>query len=98
MDIYIDGVLKATPSLTSDITMTKQSAFKATDLTPGTHVLKGVKMGGTTLTVDAFRVLENTVSIQSPNKKKLTGHNSFKSKQVDLFRMDGKRKRFNPQK
>lgn len=56
VEIYMDGVLKATPNLAAAVSMTKQSAFKASGLSGGTHVLKGVKMGGAILTVDAIRV------------------------------------------
>jgi alpha-L-fucosidase len=57
VDIYLDGVLQQTVSCRTTADQSKQTIFRKTGLSPGQHTLKGVKMSGTYLTVDAFKVI-----------------------------------------
>ncbi len=59
VDIYIDEVFQATVDLSSGTpTGSRQSVFKKSGLARGTHTLRCVKMGGSYMDSDAFRVSE----------------------------------------
>jgi len=57
-DIYIDHVLQGSIDLYSATTAYRRTVFSKSGLSRGSHTLKVVKIGGTFLTIDAFRVTE----------------------------------------
>lgn len=57
--IYIDDVLQTTVDLSTGPALgNRQSVFAKFGLARGTHTLKAVKMGGTYMEIDAFKVTE----------------------------------------
>ena len=57
VDVYLDGVLRATVDTTSGTRLTQQVIYSARGLPPGTHTLRGVKRSGTYMLVDRFDVI-----------------------------------------
>ena len=59
VDIYIDDVLQTTVDLSVGAPLSsRQSVFAKSGLARGTHTLKAVKMGGTYMDADGFKVTE----------------------------------------
>jgi len=56
VDVYLDGVLRATVDTTSGARLTQQVIYSARGLPSATHTLRGVKRSGTYLLVDRFDV------------------------------------------
>jgi len=62
IDIYVDNVLKQTVSATVATHAPLQTLYEIKGLTNGTHTLKGIKKDGSTMTVDAFCVYNQTAA------------------------------------
>jgi autotransporter-associated beta strand protein len=56
VDIYIDNVFQTSVDLSTGTSGSRQSVFKKSGLTRGSHTLRCVKMGGSYMDADAFRV------------------------------------------
>ncbi|MDO6693130.1 DUF5010 C-terminal domain-containing protein [Aliiglaciecola sp. 3_MG-2023] len=55
-DVYLDGEFQETVSAYSDIYLSQQTLFSASDLIPGTHTLKVVKKNGAYMQLDGLIV------------------------------------------
>jgi alpha-L-fucosidase len=69
VDIYIDDVLQQTVNCQTASEQYKQTAYRKTGLPRGKHTIKGVKKSGGLLSVDAFKVLNDTAPAQLPAVK-----------------------------
>ncbi|MFC6082717.1 alpha-L-fucosidase [Sphaerisporangium aureirubrum] len=56
VDVYLDGVLRATVDTAAGARLTQQVVYSARGLPQGTHTLRGVKRSGTYMLVDRFDV------------------------------------------
>jgi len=56
VDIFLDGVLRATVDTTNGTRLAQQVVYGIRGLPPGSHTLRGVKRSGTYLLVDRFDV------------------------------------------
>ncbi|GIG87942.1 alpha-L-fucosidase [Plantactinospora endophytica] len=57
VDIYLDGVLRATVDTSSSTRLTQQVIYSVRGLPQGSHTLRGVKRSGTYMLVDRFDVV-----------------------------------------
>jgi len=57
VDIYLDGVLKATVDTANGVRLTQQVIYSVRGLPQGQHTLRGVKRSGTYMLVDRFDVV-----------------------------------------
>ncbi|MFC5651059.1 X2-like carbohydrate binding domain-containing protein [Paenibacillus solisilvae] len=55
IDVYVDNTFKGTVSLQSDSRLSRQTVFSISDLTSGTHTIKGVKKTGAAFILDGLR-------------------------------------------
>ncbi|HTF08690.1 MAG TPA: PA14 domain-containing protein, partial [Asanoa sp.] len=58
VDIFLDGVLRATVDTTSSVRLTQQVIYSVRGLPQGSHTLRGVKRSGTYLLVDRLDVTQ----------------------------------------
>lgn len=58
-DIYIDGVFQKSVNAYNDTYLAQQALFSKNNLTNGTHILKVVKTGGDSISLDAIGIYSN---------------------------------------
>lgn len=68
VDVWLDGVFQGTVNCSNSTTVAQQRVYTASNLTPGTHVLKLIKNGGSYMLLDALAIVPlATLSIQHSN-------------------------------